>query len=102
MFESHLANLPKLRNYRSRRVSSFDRSGGNRDWIQVAAGERKVLVDIPGPGIIRHIWMTMGFPHDDYLRRVILRMFWNDCPEPSVDCPIGDLFGLGHARRKDF
>ncbi len=97
-----LAGLPRLRNYRSKRESSFDRTGGNRDWFDVEPGETKVLARLQGPGCIRHIWMTMGFPHDDYLRRVILRFYWDDCPEPSVECPIGDFFGLGHAKRKNF
>ncbi len=97
-----LAGLPRLRDYRSKRESSFDRTGGNRDWFDVEPGETKVLARLQGPGCIRHIWMTMGFPHDDYLRRVILRFYWDDCPEPSVECPIGDFFGLGHAKRKNF
>lgn len=99
---STLSSLPHLRNYRSLRVSSFDRTGGNRDWVEVDAGETKTLAEIKGPGCIRHIWMTMGFPHDDYLRRVILRLYWDGASEPSVECPIGDFFGLGHARRKNF
>ncbi len=94
--------IPVLRDYHSRRASSFDRTGGNRDWLVVQPGRSTTLADIRGPGCIRHIWMTMGFPHDDYLRRVILRCFWDDCPEPSVECPLGDFFGLGHARRRNF
>lgn len=91
-----------LRDFRNGRVSSYDRTGGNRDWVDVEPGERKTLAEIDGPGLIRHIWMTFGFPDDDYLRRVVLRMFWDGCREPSVECPIGDFFGLGHARRKNF
>lgn len=105
MFETGpLAALPRLRDCRSRRVSSFDRTGGNRDWADIAPGERRTLAEIDGPGLIRHLWMTMGFPHDDdsYLRRVVLRMYWDGSDEPSVECPIGDFFGLGHARRKNF
>jgi hypothetical protein len=94
--------LSHLRDYRSLRVSSYDRTGGNRDWIDVEPGERRTLAEIDGPGLIRHLWMTMGLPQDDYLRRVILRMYWDGCAEPSVECPIGDYFGLGHARRKNF
>jgi hypothetical protein len=43
----------------------------------------------------------MGFP-DDYYRRIVLRFFWDGAAEPSIECPIGDFFGLGHARRKNF
>jgi len=97
-----LAGLPRLRDYQSKRVSSYDRTGGNRDWVDIEGGKVMTLADIPGPACIRHIWMTMWFEQDDYLRRVLLRFYWDDCEEPSVECPIGDFFGLGHARRKNF
>ncbi|MCP4247602.1 MAG: DUF2961 domain-containing protein [bacterium] len=97
-----LSGLPKLRDYRSKRVSSYDRSGGNQDFYPVAGGETKQLAHIRGPGCIRHIWMTLWLPTDDYLRRVLLRFFWDDCSEPSIECPLGDFFGLGHAVRKNF
>lgn len=97
-----LGDLPRLRAYRSRRVSSYDRTGGNRDWIDIEPGQRRVFAAIDGPGCIRHIWMTMLFADDWNLRRVVLRVYWDGCPEPSVECPIGDFFGLGHAMRKDF
>lgn len=97
-----LAGLPRLRDYRSKRISSYDRTGGNRDWADVEAGATHTVADITGAGCIRHIWMTMWFPNDDYLRRVVLRFYWDGHSEPSVECPIGDFFGLGHARRKNF
>jgi hypothetical protein len=97
-----LASLPYLRDYRSGRISSFDRTGGNRDWIDVPAGSTVTIAEIAGAGCIRHIWMTMLFQNDDHLRRVLLRFFWDDCGEPSVECPIGDFFGMGHAKRRNF
>jgi hypothetical protein len=99
---SGLNSLPYLRDYRSKRVSSYDRTGGNRDWIDVDGGEVKTVADITGPGCIRHIWNTMWCPQDDYLRRVVLRFFWDGRSEPSIECPIGDFFGLGHAKRRNF
>ncbi len=97
-----LAALPLLREYESKRVSSYDRTGGNSDWMEMPGGATKTVADIPGPACIRHIWMTMFFADEDYHRRVILRFFWDGCAEPSVECPIGDFFGLGHAKRKNF
>lgn len=99
---SGLAALPLLRNYRSRRISSYDRTGGNRDWVDIAAGETRTIAQIAGPGCIRHVWMTMWFSQPDYYRRVVLRFFWDECSEPSVECPIGDFFGLGHAKTRNF
>ena len=99
---SSLASLPRLREYTSHRVSSYDPTGGNRDAWRIRGGERRVLAEIEGPGCVKHIWMTLGIPKEDYLRRIVLRFFWDDCPEPSVECPIGDFFGMGHGIRKDF
>ncbi|HOW71657.1 MAG TPA: DUF2961 domain-containing protein [Phycisphaerae bacterium] len=97
-----LAGLPLLRNYRSRRESSYDRTGANRDWMDIKGGTTRTIAKLEGPGCIRHIWNTMLFTNEDYFRRVVLRFFWDDCPEPSVECPIGDYFGLGHGKRKNF
>ena len=50
--------------------------------------------------------MTLGeFPAGEsrnYLRKVIIRMKWDDESHPSVEVPIGDFFGMGHAQTKNF
>jgi hypothetical protein len=97
-----LAALPRFRDYHSKRISSFDRTGGNYDCWDIKAGETRTIAEITGPGCIRHIWMTMWHPQPDHLRRIVLRFYWDGCKEPSVECPIGDFFGLGHAKRKNF
>lgn len=97
-----LHHLPKLRDYTSHRISSYDVSGGNADSWKIEPGTRRVLGKIDGPGCIKHLWMTLGIPQEDYCRRIVLRIYWDGCPEPSVECPIGDFFGLGHGRRKNF
>ena len=100
--KTSLASLPKLRDYTSHRVSSYDVKGGNDDSWRIEPGDKKVIAEIDGPGCIKHIWMTLGIENEDYCRRIILRMYWDGCPEPSVECPIGDFFGLGHGMRKNF
>ncbi len=95
---SALSNLAKLgRGVRSRRWSSYDTTGGNRDNWPIKAGETVTLGEMAGPGAVRHIWMTTG-ENDNNLRRLILRMYWDGEETPSVLCPIGDFFGLGHAK----
>ncbi len=54
----------------------------------VRAGETLVLADIEGTGAIQHIWMTPS----GVWRQIILRIYWEDSEEPSVECPIGDFF----------
>ena len=97
-----LDTLPVFRDCTSHRASSYDVSGGNADAWTIAPGERRVLADIEGAGCVRHIWMTLAMPDDDYLRRIVLRCTWDDASEPSVEVPIGDFFGMGHAKRKNF
>jgi hypothetical protein len=55
-----LDHLSRLRDGRSRRVSSWDTSGRNADAWPIEAGETKLLADLTGAGVIRHIWFTVG------------------------------------------
>ena len=54
-----IGGLPELRNHRRRRASSHDRTGGNRDFIVVPAGETAVLAGMEGAGQVNHIWITI-------------------------------------------
>jgi hypothetical protein len=60
-------------------------------YIRINAGETFTLAVIDGPGAIQHIWMT---PTGNW-RFSILRVYWDDETEPSVECPVGDFFGMG-------
>ncbi len=93
-----LGNLCRLGNgVRSRRFSSYDKKGGNRDSWPIPKGKTVTLGEMKGPGCIRHIWMTTT-EHNNNLRRLVLRIYWNGEKTPSVLCPVGDFFGLGHAK----
>jgi hypothetical protein len=59
--------------------------------IIIAAGETRILADIEGPGAITHIWMT---PTGNF-RHSILRFYWEDSIDPSVESPVGDFFANG-------
>jgi len=52
------------------------------------------LAEISEPGSIQHIWMTPG----GNWRYGILRFYWDDETSPSVECPVGDFFGMGCGR----
>ncbi|NCO41400.1 MAG: hypothetical protein COZ06_28585 [Armatimonadetes bacterium CG_4_10_14_3_um_filter_66_18] len=100
--QTSLASLPRLRDYTSPRISSYDITGGNADAWRIEQGETKVLAEIDSPGCLKHLWMTLGIKSEDYCRRIVLRFYWDGCKQPSVECPIGDFFGLGHGVRKNF
>jgi hypothetical protein len=54
------------------------------------------MAEIDGPGAIQHIWLTPA--PLDRTRWLILRFYWDDEEEPSVEVPLGDFFASGWAR----
>lgn len=98
-----LTNLARLRDFHSLRSSSYDRTGGNKDCIEIAPGKRLVIAEFDGPGCIKHIWSTNSLAHDrDAMRSVILRMWWDGEKTPSVEVPIVDFFGGAFGMCKNF
>ena len=59
--------------------------------IPIEAGQTYTLAEITGPGAIQHIWMT---PTGNW-RYSIIRFYWDDEKEPSIEVPVGDFFGAG-------
>ena len=97
-----LDTLFLIQDTRQRRVSSYARDGSNHDWIDVIAGTTYSTELLSGPGIVRHVWCTIGSEDPDILRHVIIRFFWDGEQTPSVQAPIGDFFGLVFGRRVEF
>lgn len=113
-----MSNLWRLANGESRSISpenfTGERGGGGRategtgapyavglgqGWkispsVEIAPGEEFVMADIHGSGAIQHIWLTPT----GVWRTQVLRMYWDDDPQPAVECPLGDFFALGWGR----
>lgn len=87
--------LTEPHDYVQKRVSSYDRTGGNEDFRTIAPGETLTILDDAGPGIITHIWFTFSSDEPFHLKKIVLRMYWDSEATPSVEAPIGDFFGLG-------
>ncbi len=64
--------------------------------VRIRAHSTFTLADIAGPGAIQQIWMTPA-PLDK-TRWFILRFYWDDETNPSVECPMGDFFACGWGR----
>lgn len=60
-------------------------------FVTIGKGKTFTLAEINGSGAIHHIWMT---PTGKW-RFSILRIYWDDETEPSVECPVGDFFCMG-------
>ena len=97
-----LDELPKFREGHTKRISSWDRTGRNRDCWTIEPWAKVEVAKIEGPGIIRHIWFTVSSQDPLYLRKTVLRMYWDGMDRPSVEAPLGDFFGVGHARASSY
>lgn len=65
-------------------------------YIVIKPGQRVVLGEADGPGIINHIWLTVGGKGE--YRSLILRMYWDGEQTPSVEAPIGDFFAASFGK----
>jgi hypothetical protein len=99
-----LAGLVNIKSgLKSKRLSSYDRTGGNRDSIQIGAKEKKIICSAGGAGIINHIWMTVSPPPDILSRNdLVLRIYWDGNDFPSVESPLGAFFGQGWNESYEF
>ena len=109
----HMGNLHRLSNAQSRSISPENFTGhkgaggmategtgaaraaplGGQGWkvspsVDIEAGTTFEMADIEGPGAIQQIWLT---PTGTW-RHLILRMYWDDQEQPSVEVPLGDFF----------
>ncbi len=115
-----LGNLSRLSNAKTRSISAENFSGEKgrggmategtgaecaRDlgqgWkispsIEIAPHSTVTLADIAGPGAIQHIWLTT-FPTN--WRKLVLRAYWDDEEQPSIETPYGDFFAQGWCER---
>jgi hypothetical protein len=112
---THIGNIARLSSAQSRSISPEHFTGAKgqggmategtglkhagdlgQGWkispsVVIAAGETFELADIAGPGQIQHLWMT---PTGNW-RFSILRVYWDDQEQPSIECPLGDFFAMG-------
>ena len=114
-----LATLPLLSDAETRSISaenpSGERGGGAREtpgegsaasmlgtgWkvrpcITLEPGTTTTLADVAGSGVIQHIWITVS---PNAYRDAVLRCFWDEEEDPSVEVPLGDFFCNGHGLR---
>ena len=87
---------------RSKRASSWDRSGGNEDRISVGPSEKVVLAEVAGPGCVKRTYATVFCVDRLWPRKLVLRMYWDDETDPSVEVPFGDFFGVSNCIHRFF
>ncbi len=58
--------------------------------------------ELEGPGVINHIWITAKCVIPQIQGMLILRIWWNNESNPSVEVPLGDFFGVGFGKERKF
>lgn len=66
-------------------------------FIKVKGHQTVKILDVDGPGMIQHIWMTTS-PNwkKSSGRASILRFYWDAEKTPSIEVPMTDFFAVGH------
>jgi hypothetical protein len=72
------------------------RSWKARPFIRLPKESTATLMDVHGPGVIQHIWITVD---NRRFRDLILRIYWDGSDHPSVEVPLGDFFCNGWKTR---
>jgi hypothetical protein len=109
---ANTSNIAELREGRSRQFTTFDPITKSKT-TKVLPGETRVLAESRQTGMISRLWMT--FPgwfwrHWDVeakndpatLKKLIIRIYWDGESYPSVECPVGDFFGIGHCEYRHY
>ncbi len=91
---TELPAYAKAPTHKTLKQSSFDRSGGNKDFFTIASGQTTEVFQATGPGIITHIWFTIAAQSGHHLKELVLRIYWDGSTQASVEVPVGDFFGL--------
>lgn len=115
-YSQSLSDLARPLEGRSMRSSSSARlpdgeydPDSNYDNANVKPGETRVLLDAKGPGEITHIWMTFLGPEPHPWAKdgaanhqeMLLRVYWDNRPDPDVEAPVGEFFGCGFGMRME-
>ena len=109
--EMNLGSLPRLSNAQSRSISAENPTGGKgkgamseptnrastrlgRGWkcrgsVEIEPQQNFTLADIEGSGSVQSMWFD-----GDVARDFILRVYWDQQEQPSIECPMPDFFGL--------
>ena len=97
-----MADLAQPKAFKALRESSAQKDlAKNGDSLSVEPGQTLVLGELEGPGAITHFWI-FGFPMDPFLSNaLVVRMYWDDAEQPSVEAPLGDFFGVGQGMSRN-
>lgn len=81
----------------------------NRDNFRVPPGQTLVIMDVEGPGVITHMWITFLGPEPHPWAKdgsanhqeLLLRIYWDGNDRPGVEAPLGDFFAGCFGKRSE-
>lgn len=65
-------------------------------FLKPKSGQTLTIMDVPGPGLIQHIWIATETDWAGNGRACVLRFYWDHETTPSVEVPLTDFFAVGH------
>ena len=68
--------------------------------IGIPIGKKAVVAELTGPAVINHIWITTKCVIPQIQGLLVLRIWWDEEKEPSVEVPLGDFFGVGFGKER--
>lgn len=99
------SDMCTLRNYTSKRSSSWDRTGRNDDFAVIRPGETETLLCEERSGCVKHIYWTyicgnhrpeLNAIRWNIFRGCVLRAYWDGEEIPAIEAPLGDFFGISN------
>ena len=113
-----IGSLPLLEYHNIKQISTHHHAGpkNHMDFVSIGPNESYKFEEIEGPGIINCIWFTispywrgtigliwnlykfMKYSQMDTLKKVILKIYFDDEKKASVEAPLGDFFGVGFGK----
>jgi len=117
-FRTDIGSLPSLEKHDIRQVSTHHNAGpkNHMDFVELDAQESYRFPLIEGPGIINCMWFTlspywrgitgilwnlykfMKYSQMDSIKKVLIRVYFDDEKRPKVESPLGDFFGVGYGK----
>ena len=105
-------NITKLKNETTKQLTTFNLEK-NTKTIVVPKGKKVTIGEVEGYGCIKQLWLT--FPgwfwqhwnadspiSQTILKTLIIKIYWDGCKKPAVNCSVGDFFGNGLCENANF
>jgi D-arabinan exo alpha-(1,3)/(1,5)-arabinofuranosidase (non-reducing end) len=71
--------------------------------VDLKPGRTLEMAELEGPGLVTRIWVAVPYLiNPGVTRNLVLRAYFDDEDEPSVEAPLGDLFGTTFGKPREY